>query len=62
MELPTSDDGMLGEEGVMEAASEAYGASDPIKAFREAALTRSDHDSFQDDTLAVWLQRNADEA
>jgi serine phosphatase RsbU (regulator of sigma subunit) len=62
MELPTPDGSMLGEEGVMEAAHDAYGADDPITAFREAALERSGYDSFQDDTLAVWLQRDAAEA
>ena len=61
MELPTPDGGMLGEEGVMEAAYEAYGADDPIPAFRAAALERSGYDSFQDDTLAVWVQRDADD-
>jgi len=31
------------------------------EAIRAAALERSGYDSFQDDTLAVWLQRDADE-
>ncbi len=61
LELPASDDNMLGEEGVQRAAEAAYGADDPVTAFREAALSQSDHDSFQDDTLVVWLQRD-DEA
>jgi len=58
MELPASTGGMLGEEGVMAAAYDAYGANDPIEAFQNAALARSPHDDFQDDTLVVWLQRD----
>ena len=61
MELPTPDEDMLGEEGVVEGVSDAYGADDPIPALLEAALRRSDEDDFQDDILVVWLERNADD-
>jgi serine phosphatase RsbU (regulator of sigma subunit) len=59
MELPASDGDMLGEEGVTAAAAEAYGQEDPIDALLNAALDRSEEDDFQDDILAVWLQRHA---
>jgi serine phosphatase RsbU (regulator of sigma subunit) len=59
MELPGVENNMLGEEGVMAAVADAYGSDAPIEALRAAALERSRHDSFQDDTLIVWLQRHA---
>jgi len=59
MELPTTEDNMLGEEGVREAVTEAYGHDDPIPPLLDAALSRSEEDDFQDDLLVVWLQRNA---
>ena len=61
MELPTSTGDMLGEDGVMATAGDAYGHEDPIEALLDAALERSDEDDFQDDILAVWLQRHAQE-
>jgi len=57
MELPAADGDMLGEEGVVEAVSTAYGADDPMEALLDAALDLSDEDTFQDDILTVWLQR-----
>ena len=57
MELPAKKTQMLGEEGVLEVVAEAYGSDDPIAALREAALERSPEDEFQDDLLAVWLER-----
>jgi serine phosphatase RsbU (regulator of sigma subunit) len=60
MELPGADAEMLGEDGVMSAVSSAYGRGNPVDALLDAALTLSDIDSFQDDVLAVWLQRKED--
>ena len=57
MELPATNGDMLGEEGVVEAVSTAYGADDPMEALLDAALDLSDEDTFQDDILTVWLQR-----
>jgi len=57
MELPGLDDNMLGEDGVVEAVSAAYGSDDPVDALLDAALQLSGEDSFQDDLLTVWLQR-----
>ena len=57
MELPARDGSMLGEERVREVAFEAYGYDDPVDALLEAALERSPRDEFQDDILAIWLQR-----
>jgi serine phosphatase RsbU (regulator of sigma subunit) len=57
MELPDPDDDMLGEKGVMQAAAQAYGDGAPVDALLDAALALSGVDSFQDDILAVWLQR-----
>ena len=57
MELPGANAEMLGEDGVVSAVSKAYGCDNPVDALLNAALTLSDTDSFQDDVLAVWLQR-----
>lgn len=60
MELPGSENEMLGEEGVVEAASEAHGSEHtPTNVLLDTALDLSDVDTFQDDILAVWLQRTA---
>jgi serine phosphatase RsbU (regulator of sigma subunit) len=59
MELPTTDDNMLGEEGVLEVAAAAHGSESPIDQLRQTALERSSEDTFQDDILVVWLQRDA---
>ena len=58
MELPATDGSMLGEDQVREVAAEAYGEDDPIDALRAAALERSPVDTFQDDILTVWLERD----
>jgi serine phosphatase RsbU (regulator of sigma subunit) len=62
LELPAAegnDENMLGEEGVQAAVADAYGSEAPIDALRQAALARSSVDTFQDDTLVLWLQREA---
>jgi serine phosphatase RsbU (regulator of sigma subunit) len=60
MELPATDDGMLGEDRVKEVASAAYGQPDPVTALLEGALARSPAEEFQDDILTVWLERERD--
>jgi serine phosphatase RsbU (regulator of sigma subunit) len=62
MELPATDGDMLGEDGVLKAVSKAYGSEDPVDALLDAALGLSDEDTFQDDILAVWLQREGPDA
>ena len=59
MELPTTDDNMLGEEGVLDVAAAAHGSDAPIEQLNQAALDRSAEETFQDDILVVWLQRDA---
>lgn len=57
MELPVKENDMLGEEGVEASVGRAYGSPDPVETLLETALDQSDEDSFQDDILVVWLQR-----
>lgn len=57
MELPGRENEMLGEEGVQTCVAEAYGDSDPVDSLLERALHKSRENTFQDDILVVWLQR-----
>lgn len=50
---------MMGEEGVMATAAEAFDKPDPIHAMLKNVLSRSEHPEFNDDILVFWLQRNA---
>ena len=61
-EQRTQGGDMLGEEGVEEAVAHAYEAEDSIQALLDGVLARSASDQFQDDTLVVWLQREAEAA
>jgi len=58
LELPVGDGDLLGEDGVQETVSDAYGHDAPVDALLEAALQRSPEGDFQDDILVVWLQRH----
>jgi len=60
MELPVPDGDMLGEQGVMDAVTDAYDSDRPVDRLLDAALSRSNEDEFQDDILVVWLQRCRD--
>lgn len=61
-EQRTEGGDMLGEEGVEEAVAHAYETEDSIQALLDGVLARSASDQFQDDTLVVWLQREAEAA
>jgi len=56
-EQPDADDDMMGEEGLREVASVAYRNTDPLATLLDETLARSAASQFQDDLLAVWLQR-----
>lgn len=54
--LPTG--GQLGPEGVRESVAVAYETDDdPVRALLDTVLERSAGDTFEDDTMVLWLQR-----
>jgi serine phosphatase RsbU (regulator of sigma subunit) len=57
-EQRTQEGDMLGEDGVRDLVSDAYGQGDTIEALLDGALARSAADEFEDDLLVVWLQRD----
>jgi serine phosphatase RsbU (regulator of sigma subunit) len=59
MEQRTPTGQQLGPEGVRSSVEATYGSDDPVSAFLDAVLERSAGTSFQDDTLVLWLQREA---
>lgn len=50
---------MLGEDGVLRLASGAYGSDDPLQLVIDEALDGSEADTFTDDILLVWIEREA---
>jgi serine phosphatase RsbU (regulator of sigma subunit) len=59
MEQRLSTGQMMGEDGVMEVASAAYGQPAPVDAMLASVLSRSDPPEFIDDILVFWLQKEA---
>ncbi|MFB6099300.1 MAG: PP2C family protein-serine/threonine phosphatase [Salinibacter sp.] len=57
-EQRTQEGDMLGEDGVRELVSVAYGSDDSIQTLLDRVLSRSASDQFEDDLLVVWLQRD----
>jgi sigma-B regulation protein RsbU (phosphoserine phosphatase) len=57
-EQRTQEGNMLGEDGVRELVSEAYGSDEVIQSLLDGTLARSASDQFEDDLLVVWLQRD----
>lgn len=54
--LPTG--GQLGPEGVRDSVAEAYEEEAPVERMLETILARSASDSFEDDALVLWMQRD----
>lgn len=48
---------MLGEEGLMHKAAQAYGADEPIERTLSLILEDSEEEEFTDDILVFWLER-----
>jgi len=59
-EQHTQEGSMLGEEGVRDLVTEAYGHDEPIQALLDGTLARSASGQFEDDLLVVWLQRTGE--
>jgi len=59
-EQRTQEGDMLGEDGVRDLVSDAYGSEDVIQSLLDGTLARSAADQFEDDLLVVWLQRDTD--
>ena len=57
MEQRQANGQMLGEQGVQEIAQSTYGAEDPVQAILDTTLERSALDTFSDDILLVWIER-----
>jgi len=58
MEQQTPSGKMLGEEGVMRCTEDLHTHDAPIDALLERVLDASHNDSFDDDILVFWLQRD----
>lgn len=61
-EQHTQQGDMLGEDGVVEIVTEAYGQNNPIASLLDGTLERSVGEQFEDDILVVWLQRHTEAA
>jgi serine phosphatase RsbU (regulator of sigma subunit) len=59
LEHPTNGQEVLGEEGILDIARPTLDAGDPIDALLTEALDRGASDSFHDDVLVYWMQREA---
>jgi len=58
-EQSDADGDMMGEEGLREIAGDAYKSDTPLDTLLDETLSRSSEPEFQDDILAVWLERDA---
>ena len=58
MEQPLRDGSLLGEEGIVDLAKPCRTSPAPIDDLLASALSVSDRSAFQDDVLALWLQRH----
>lgn len=59
LEHPVDGHEVLGEDGILDIAEASLDADDPIEALLKKALDRGSSDSFHDDILVFWMQRDA---
>ncbi|PEN15300.1 hypothetical protein CRI94_03205 [Longibacter salinarum] len=58
LEHPVNGHDVLGEAGILDIAAQTLDADKPIDALLNEALSRGNDDSFHDDVLVYWMQRN----
>lgn len=62
IEQTLPDGTMIGEEGALEVAMEAFesGSDQPVQRLLQGVLDRAEKDEFEDDILVFWLERKGD--
>ncbi|MDX1546253.1 MAG: SpoIIE family protein phosphatase [Rhodothermales bacterium] len=60
IEQQVGENQMLGEQGLLEAASRSRGRPTPVESLLLDVLQRSPNDDFTDDILVFWLERTAE--
>lgn len=57
LEHPVDGQEVLGEKGILEIAAASLNTDDPIQVLLDEALSHGPTDSFHDDVLVFWMQR-----